>query len=415
MKYCLMILSLCILPFASQAQSVNEKIDATLKELASIELQKQKLAERLEGLKLERIQFQLEEIGNPKLLPGDELVKHAAYTLSFVPKYKQARWVAHIITPDIINGTVSRTNDFRFDSSIRNGSSEEADFFLKSESNGKIIYDGFGYDRGHLAPSADFRWSQRALSESYFYSNMSPQLPDFNRGGWGDLEDALRSYMYGNKNTLLYIVTGPVFSNDMKQISRGKNKIPIPDYFFKAAIDPKSKKAIGFIMPNAVITQPLSTFAVSIDSIEKVTGLNLFNKLPATLQDSLEKMNNALEWFPEKSSGGVEPLSQTSLPKNHFNTIVAKQYSKRNEEIHVCGTVVSSRISKAGNILINLDQPYPNTVFTIFIKKENIVNFKYKAEEALNGKVLCVKGKVIDLGDSPAMYISSESDITIQP
>lgn len=415
MKYFFTLLSLCVFHFTIQAQSVNEKIDATLKELASIELQKQKVAEKLEGLKLERIQLQLEEIGYPKPLPGDEIIKHAAYVLSFVPKYKQARWVAHIITPDILFGTVSRTNDFRFDSSIRTGSSEESDYFLKSESNGKAVYDGFGYDRGHLAPSADFRWSQRALSESYFYSNMSPQLPDFNRGGWGDLEDAIRGYMYNNKNTVLYIVTGPVFSNDMALIERGKHKLPIPKYFYKAAIDPVNKRAIGFIMPNAVITQPLNSFAVSIDSIEQLTGLNFFEKLPATLQDSLEKLKNPKDWFPEKNSGGVEPLSQTALPKNHFNTTVAKQYSKRNETIGVCGTVVSSRVSKAGNILINLDQPYPNTVFTIFIKKEDIVNFKYKAEEALNGKIICVKGKVIDLGGTPAMYISSESDISIEP
>ncbi len=415
MKKIFTVLTLCVFYSGISAQTVNEKIEATLKELASIELQKLKVSEKLEGLKLERIQVQLEDIGYPKPIAGDVLVKHAAYILSFVPKYKQARWVAHIITPDIINGTISRTNDFRFDSSIVTGSSEEADYFLKSIANGKIIYDGFGYDRGHLAPSADFRWSQRALSESYFYSNMSPQLPEFNRGGWGDMEDALRGYMYNNKNNILYVVTGPVFSNDMLFIERGKNKLPIPKYFFKAAIDPNSKKAIGFIMPNAVINLPLTSYAVSIDSIESLTGLNLFNKLPLVLQDSLEKLNNATDWFPEKLNGGVEPLSQTSLPKNHFNTTVAKQYAKRNEEINVCGTVVSSRISKAGNILINLDQPYPNTVFTIFIKKENIINFKYKAEEALNGKIICVQGKVIDLGGSPAMYISSEADILLRP
>lgn len=415
MKYFFTLLSICVFHFNLKAQTVNEKIDAALKELASIELQKQKVAEKLEGLKLERIQLQLEEIGYPKPMPGDELIKHAAFTLSFVPVYKQPRWVAHIITPDIINGTVSRTNDFRFDSSITAGSSEEADYFLKSTVNGKIVYDGFGYDRGHLAPSADFRWSQRALSESYFYSNMSPQLSDFNRGGWGELEDAIRGYLYNNKNTNLYIVTGPIFSNDMNLIERGKNKLPIPKRFFKIAIDLQYKRAIGFIMPNAVITQPLPSYALSIDSIEVITGLNFFNKIPPALQDSLERLNDTKDWFPEKSNAGVEPLSQTSLPKNHFNTTVAKQYVKRNEVMNVCGTVVSSRISKAGNILINLDQPYPNTVFTIFIKKEDIINFKYKAEEALNGKIICVKGKLIDLGGSPAMYISSESDITIQP
>src|SRR5690606_2430798 len=101
----------------------------------------------------------------------------------------QARWVAHIILPDIIDGQVTRSNDFRVDPMVRSGTAVEADYFLQSQKpDGTIEYDGFGYDRGHLAPSADFRWSESALSESYYYSNMSPQLAEFNRNGWAELE-----------------------------------------------------------------------------------------------------------------------------------------------------------------------------------------------------------------------------------
>ena len=90
------------------------------------------------------------------------------------------------------------------------------DFFLKQKKeNGKYAYEGFGYDRGHLAPSADFRWSKKALSESYFYSNMSPQVASFNRECWADLEGLIRGYVYENKRDLI-VYTGPVLHEGLK-------------------------------------------------------------------------------------------------------------------------------------------------------------------------------------------------------
>jgi endonuclease G len=170
----------------AQSQSINEKIKLATTQLLSIEQQRRQINEKIELLKLERIQQSLEETGLPALQAGDVLVRHSAYSLAYVEKYEQARWVAHIILPDVVNGTVTRTNDFRIDEKVKTGSAVEADYFLKKmKADSSWEYDAFGYDRGHLAPSADFRWSAVALSESYYYSNMSPQLADFNRGKWG--------------------------------------------------------------------------------------------------------------------------------------------------------------------------------------------------------------------------------------
>ncbi len=71
-----------------------------------------------------------------------------------------------------------------------------------------------------MAPSADFRWSKTALSESYLYSNISPQLADLNRKGWADLEDMIRTYVYEN-NQDLFVVTGPVLKKGLTKIERG--------------------------------------------------------------------------------------------------------------------------------------------------------------------------------------------------
>ena len=86
----------------------------------------------------------------------------------------------------------------------------------------------------------------------------------------------------------------------------------------------------------------------------------------------------------------------------------------QNQEVNVCGTVVGARLSRAGNVLINLDKQFPNQVFTIFVKKEHIINFNYNLVEVLKNKVICGKGKVINQGGTPTMYIENQNDLSIQ-
>jgi endonuclease G len=399
----------------AQSQSINEKIKLATTQLLSIEQQRRQINEKIELLKLERIQQSLEETGLPALQAGDVLVRHSAYSLAYVEKYEQARWVAHIILPDVVNGTVTRTNDFRIDEKVKTGSAVEADYFLKKmKADSSWEYDAFGYDRGHLAPSADFRWSAVALSESYYYSNMSPQLADFNRGKWGELEDAIRGYLYNNPGTELYVVTGPVLKEGLAKIERGVNKISIPQQYFKVVADFNKKKAIGFLLPNEAISKSLKMFATDINSIEALTGLNFFNKVPEALQEELEKQSDPTAWLPQTNLADADALPQETLPRNHFNTDLAKQWMGHNDPISVCGTVVGARLSNAGNMLINLDKQFPNQVFTVFIKKEDIVNFDYDLTSVLKNKVICVKGKVFNQGGTPTMNIQSQADLKVQ-
>lgn len=413
-KLSVSIALLLLYPFVF-AQPISEKIKGVGLQLQAIEQQRMSVLAQLEQLKLQKIQQQLQDIGLPASMPKDELVNHEAMTLAYAPEYKQARWVAHIILPDVMQGTVFRTNDFRVDPKVKSGTAEERDFFIKTlKADSSFAYDAFGYDRGHLAPSADFRWSKTALSESYLYSNISPQLAEFNRGGWGDLEDAIRGYVYSHPTSELYVVTGPILKPGLPVIERSIHKIPIPEQFFKIVIDPQRQKGIAFLMPNAAINSPLKTYATSIDKIEALTGFNFFNKLPAAEQERMESMTDATEWLPAASAADVEPLNQESMERNHFNTTVAKQWMGQNAEIYVCGTVVGARLSRAGNVLINLDKQFPNQVFTVFVKKEHIINFNYNLTEVLRNKVICVKGKVINQGGTPTLYLQNQNDLQIQ-
>ncbi len=406
----ILLLFVAVLP----AQTIESNIQALYLKIQGLEDQKKSFLSEIEGLKFQKIQRDLEVVGLPSLLPGDALVKHAALTLAYCEEHEQARWVAHIILPDVTSGKVFRSNDFRPDPDVATGSAVEADYllkFLQPDSTWK--YDGFGYDRGHLAPSADFRWSQKALSESYFYSNMSPQLDKFNREAWGDLEDKIRGYLYRNPEAQIYVVTGPVLEPTLPVIERGVHKVSIPKAYFKIAMDLQQQRAIGFVMPNRAIPEPIVSFAMTIDQVEALTGLDFFPKLPDDVEAKLESQKNPADWLTESAAGDVAPLFAPDLPRNHFNTTQAKRYQGKNDVVYVCGTVVGARRSRAGNILLNLDRQFPNQVFTVFIKKEFIPNFGYDPETTLKGKIICAKGQVADLDGTATMFLEGEKELEL--
>ncbi|MEL6355856.1 MAG: DNA/RNA non-specific endonuclease, partial [Bacteroidota bacterium] len=378
-------------------------IDAELHQLSERELQ---LRRQAEELKLEVVQRDLLTIG----LPSNNYITHSAMVLEYAEAYEQARWVAHIIRPEITKGTVGRTNDFREDPLVSTGTAVEADYFLKYEQpDGTFEYDGFGYDRGHLAPSADFRWSEKALSESYFYSNMSPQRAEFNRGGWADLEGLLRGYLYEHPGTQLYVVTGPILHENLPVIERGVNKVAIPEQYFKVAVDVQNRQAIGFILPNQRIPYPISSYAVSVDEVEQLTGLDFFPNL--TEEATIEATFNRTHWIPELAAGDAEPIYMPSLPPGHFNTVHARRHAGTGKVVTIVGKVVSSRYSRSGNLWLNLDKKFPNQVFSVFIRKKDLVNFSYDPQKVLEGQTITVKGTVEDFNGVPTMNIDREERV----
>lgn len=401
------LISLLCFTIAKGQDSTIQALRATEAELQRIKLEESQLKSQLEELKLEQLRHQLRTFGLPQLEEQDEPIEHSAMTLLYKEKHEQPSWVAHVILPDIVSGNVGRTNDFRPDSLVKTGSSLEQDFFLKDTlENGDIKYDGFGYDRGHLAPSADFRWSEKALSESYLYSNMSPQLPDFNRDSWAKLEDLLRAYVQEHE-VPLFVVTGPILRDGLPVVERSVNKVSIPNYYYKLAWDQKNQVCVGFIMPNRKCEYPPESYVVSIDSVEALTGFNFFPKL----DENLESKSDIKPWQSIRNQDDTAPLSAVSLPKNHFNTVQAKLFAGRNEKITVCGTVVSTKLSSKGNVFLNLDKSFPNQIFTVSIFKDNMVNFSYLPHEYLKGKTICIEGKVGDFNGTPSMSISNEKAI----
>lgn len=352
----------------------------------------------LEILKLKWIQEQIQEKGIPEINRDGFLVNHSAMTLFYSPEHEQAWWVVHMVLPDIRNGTQGRTNDFRPDSLVKVGTADKNDYLMS------------GYDRGHMAPSADFRWSKRALSESYFYSNMSPQRPELNRGKWADLEDFIRQYVL-NSNEPVFVVTGGVLTDSLKYIGIDK-KISVPKFYYKVVADLNGddKKAIAFIMRNGVNTYPVMSYAVSIDSVESLTGLNFFTKLADTLENRIEAMKDISLWLSEKEAGSVKPLEPENLPEGAINTIQAKGYIGQKKT--VCGTVVSTRIWKDNKaVFINLDQKFPNQIFSATIWGNSIPNFSYEPASTLINRNVCITGIIDEYKNTPSIELKNEKAI----
>ncbi len=202
-----------------------------------------------------------------------EIVYHTAYSLMYSEPHEQAQWVAYLLTASRTSNDFKRKNDFRPDPKIPTGSATHAD------------YKGSGYHRGHLAPSADMGWSAEVQSESFLYSNMSPQVPAFNTGIWSKLEKQVRDWAVDYDS--IYVVTGPVLTNKLPSI--GPNEVAVPEHYYKVIMhySGATPKAIGFILPHEGSRAHVSTFAVSVDSVEVVTGINFFPQLRVD-QEALE-------------------------------------------------------------------------------------------------------------------------------
>lgn len=229
----------------------------------------------------------------PGLKTNEVVISHYAYSLSFNEPNEQANWVAYELTSAETNSTIKRSNKFIPDPLVKTGTADDQD------------YAGSGFDKGHLAPAGDMGWSVTSMKESFFYSNMSPQVPGFNRGIWKRAEELVRSWAKEYKS--VYVVTGPVLTKGLKTI--GHDKVIVPKYFYKVILDYNAPgiKGIGFIIPNASSSEPLQRFAVTIDSVEKVTGIDFFPLLPDPQEKAIESSLNVKEWSWEKS--------KTSSPK----------------------------------------------------------------------------------------------------
>lgn len=214
------------------------------------------------------------------------LVPHAGFTVSYHEAWEQAAWVAYILRgSDLDLPWTERRNTFRPDPDVPTGSSVPDD------------YRGSGYDRGHLAPFADFAWNPERADETFFMSNVSPQNRAFNQGIWRELEELVRAW--ARRDGRLYVVSGPVTSLPPLRTIGRRNRVAVPAAYFKVILDLEGdeQKGIGFLLPNTESDRPLLDYAVPIDSVEATLGYDMFPDLmPPDLERRLEATVEPQRW-----------------------------------------------------------------------------------------------------------------------
>lgn len=381
---------------------INTSVVYSQDSVSAYQLQKD-IFKDIETSKIKYIQKLIDSVGIASPIPNEILVKHLAFTSSYNPSHRVPNYVVHVIPKDILYGTATRTNDFRIDP------------FIKQNMADSVDYWNSGFDRGHMAASADFKWNRKALSESYYYSNIVPQNKELNQGAWNKLEMQAREWAIDNSE--LIVVTGPVLENDLPKIPQGSFKVSIPQYLYKIVLDyyPPVYKAIAFIYPNKNVPYELEKHLVSIDSIEKITGIDFFPKLNDSLENILEAENNLTDfdtkYFDQLKASQYTPKD---FGKGKINTAQVKEYIGK--DACVCGKVVSTKFSENGKTnptYINLDKKYPEQVFTLMIFGQDRQNFSYKPEEFLQGKTICVKGKIGEYKGSPQIIANKEKQVEI--
>ena len=217
-----------------------------------------------------------------------ELVLHRTnYTLSFNKSTNLPNWVAWRLDKKKLAQKVSR---------------DRYKFVADPEVSGKNAvvtqdYAQSGYDRGHMCPANDSRWSADAMRESFYMTNICPQNPSLNSGDWNELEQACHKWA---EEGPIYIVCGPILYKKSKAEYIGKeHKIRVPEAFFKvvlAGVEKGKPRAVGFVYKNAKSNRPLDAYVNTVDEVERITGFDFFPQLPDEVENKVESKYNIKDW-----------------------------------------------------------------------------------------------------------------------
>lgn len=212
-----------------------------------------------------------------------QIIRHTGYTLSYHPEWHVPNWVAWVLTADEVTGEEERSNHFRPDPLV------QGDPIVTKD------YSNSGYDRGHMAPAADMKWSEQAMRESFYMTNMCPQNHSCNAGDWKDLEEMERDL--AQRYDSIFIVCGPIVKDPLHTIGT-ERKIVVPEAFFKAFLRYTGKRwtAIAFRLPNTSGNRPLMTYMLPVDSVEKETAIDLFYLLPDSIETAIESDYTVSDW-----------------------------------------------------------------------------------------------------------------------
>lgn len=210
-------------------------------------------------------------------------IYHTGFSVSYNEDTRLPNWVAYELTYEEVQGSVPRAKMFTQDPDVRGVQADNED------------YRNTGWDKGHMCPAGDMKWSEQAMNESFYFTNICPQNPNLNGGDWKDLEEKCRAItqFYGK----VYIVCGAIVGDAING-TLGYNRVTIPDAFYKVLLVETSKgyEGIGFYFENKAGHKSLGNYARSIDYIEQITNIDFFPALPDNIETDVESKYNLSVW-----------------------------------------------------------------------------------------------------------------------
>lgn len=219
----------------------------------------------------------------PLIKKGDVILVYSGFIVNYNNQRLIPNWVAYELTSAEVDGQVPRASGFSMDLNYKGAQAMRED------------YSNSGWDKGHMAPAADMKWSQQSMYESFFLTNICPQNHDLNGKDWQSLEKLCRTWAkeYGK----IYIVCGPVVYNN-KYGSIGKQGVVVPDSFFKAILAPDgtSYKSIAFVMENNSLPQPIKNCVVTVNELELLINYDLFVNIDDKIEEKVEGYANLSDW-----------------------------------------------------------------------------------------------------------------------
>ena len=202
------------------------------------------------------------------------------YSFGWSQSDRVALWVAYPLCSLYTNGSAGRTNAWNLDPLLGN--------------NSAAPFGGYAgnYARGHQLPSADRQCCYDANAQTFYGTNMTPQLNEHNEGIWSSLEGKVRSIANGSDTT--YVVTGVVVSPSSKKEKDSYGcSVTVPDAYFKALLYYNKYSTVGqwkaaaFYLEHRNYTGGVQKeHSMSIDELETITGIDFFVNLPEKLGET---------------------------------------------------------------------------------------------------------------------------------
>lgn len=224
--------------------------------------------------------------------PVGRTISHKAYTVVYDDARRMAIYVRYSLTAEHLRASfVKRKEVEKFKS--------DPDLIAMGVPAAKPAeYLRSGYDKGHLAPFADFAWDKEASLESFYMSNMVPQKPKLNRVAWEKLEEQVRRWACGEKQVTVY--TGPVKGPEDTELPSG---LPVPERFFKVVVDDTPpRKAIAFIYNQKDSVDVMVKRRVSVVEVTALTGVDFPGE--SRLDSTLRAPTAVEDWAEDDCSRG---------------------------------------------------------------------------------------------------------------